>query len=44
QISFLKLTSPADRPYGSPDLGSKYQGQTEATSSRIYQDFRPPQP
>ena len=44
QISFLQLTAPADRPYGSPELGSKYQGQTEATSSRMYQDFRAPQP
>jgi dCTP deaminase len=40
QISFLRLTTPAERLYGSPELGSKYQGQTEPTASRIYRDFR----
>ncbi|MBI2170542.1 MAG: dCTP deaminase, partial [Chloroflexi bacterium] len=40
QISFLRLTTPAERLYGSPELGSKYQGQTEPTPSRIYRDFR----
>ena len=39
QISFLRLSTPVDRPYGSPGLGSKYQGQQEPTPSRIYQDF-----
>jgi dCTP deaminase len=39
QISFLRLTSPAERLYGSAGLGSKYQGQTEPTGSRYYQDF-----
>jgi len=39
QISFLRLTTPVERPYGSPQLGSKYQGQTGPTASRIYQDF-----
>ena len=29
-----------DRPYGSPGLGSKYQGQQEPTPSRAYQDFK----
>ncbi|MCU0506695.1 MAG: dCTP deaminase, partial [Chloroflexi bacterium] len=28
QISFLVLSSSVDRPYGSPGLGSKYQGQS----------------
>ena len=28
QLSFLELTTPAERPYGSPELRSKYQGQT----------------
>ena len=42
QISFLSLTTPAERLYGSPDLGSKYQGQTEPTASRSHRDF--PQP
>ena len=31
QISFLRLTSPAENLYGSKNLGSKYQGQTEPT-------------
>ncbi len=39
QISFLRLSTPVDRPYGSPGLGSKYQGQQEPTPSRIHQDF-----
>ncbi len=39
QVSFLRLTTPVDRPYGSPQLGSKYQGQTGPTPSRISQEF-----
>ena len=39
QLSYLKLTSEAEFPYGSPELGSKYQGQTDATASRIHRDF-----
>jgi dCTP deaminase len=39
QISFLRLTTPVDRPYGSPELGSKYQGQTGPTPSRISREF-----
>ncbi|MDA1348849.1 MAG: dCTP deaminase [Chloroflexi bacterium] len=38
QLSYLRLSTPADNPYGSPGLGSKYQGQTEPTASRAYQD------
>ncbi len=40
QLSFLYLSTPADNPYGSPGLGSKYQGQTDPTASRIHKDFR----
>lgn len=40
QISFLRLTSPADHPYGSQDAGSRYQGQTQPTPSRYYLDYR----
>lgn len=40
QISFTRLTAPAERPYGSPELGSKYQGQQEPTASRVYRDFQ----
>ncbi len=36
QISFAQMTTPVDRPYGTADLGSKYQGQTEATPSRAH--------
>jgi dCTP deaminase len=39
QISFLRLTTPVDRPYGSEELGSKYQGQTGPTASRISREF-----
>jgi dCTP deaminase len=38
QISFLRISTPVDRPYGSEGLGSKYQGQTGPTPSRIFQD------
>jgi dCTP deaminase len=34
QLSFMSLDRPALRPYGSPDLGSHYQGQRAATESR----------
>jgi dCTP deaminase len=34
QLSFMMLDRPARRPYGSPDLGSHYQGQRAATASR----------
>ncbi len=33
QISFEYLDAPAQRPYGSPGLGSHYQGQTGATAA-----------
>ena len=39
QISFLRLSTPAERLYGSPELGSKYQGQAGPTASRFHQDF-----
>ena len=34
QLSFMTLDQPAQRPYGSPGLGSHYQGQRAATASR----------
>jgi dCTP deaminase len=34
QLSFMTLDRPAQRPYGSPGLGSHYQGQRAATESR----------
>ncbi len=41
QISFLRMSTPVERLYGSEGLASKYQGQTGPTPSRIFQDFRP---
>jgi dCTP deaminase len=38
QISFFKMSSPVERPYGSPGLGSKYQGQSEPTASAFHRD------
>jgi dCTP deaminase len=40
QISFLRMTTPADHPYGSKELGSKYQGQRGPTPSRYFENFR----
>jgi len=40
QISFIRMTTPADRPYGSAELGSKYQNQRGPTSSRYFENFR----
>jgi dCTP deaminase len=34
QLSFMTLDRPAQKPYGSPGLGSHYQGQLAATESR----------
>ena len=39
QISFQALSTPVDRPYGSAELGSRYQGQQDPTASRAHLDF-----
>ena len=39
QLCILRLTSPAEHPYGSARAGSKYQGQRGPTPSRSYQNF-----
>jgi dCTP deaminase len=39
QISFLKMTTPAETPYGSAGLGSKYQHQRGPTPSRYFENF-----
>jgi dCTP deaminase len=39
QISFHRMTTPADVPYGSDALGSKYQGQRGPTPSRYWENF-----
>jgi dCTP deaminase len=40
QISFYQMTTAAEHPYGSAELGSKYQGQTGPTASRMHRDFK----
>ncbi len=40
QMSFLRMSSPAEHPYGSDVTGSKYQGQRGPTPSRYYLNFR----
>jgi dCTP deaminase len=42
QLSFLRMSTPVDRPYGSAGLRSKYQGQTRPTPSRAFTEFEPP--
>lgn len=39
QLCLLSMTSAAQFPYGHPDNGSKYQGQTGPTASRAHLDF-----
>jgi dCTP deaminase len=39
QISFVQMSEPAEKPYGSGELGSKYQGQMGPTPSRYWQNF-----
>ena len=39
QISFHRMSSAVDQPYGSKELRSRYQGQTEPTASAIHVDF-----
>ena len=40
QLALFKMTSPAEVPYGTGALGSKYQGQRGPTPSRAYLNFR----
>jgi dCTP deaminase len=39
QISFMRMDASVERPYGSNEAGSKYQGQTEPTASRYHLNF-----
>jgi dCTP deaminase len=39
QISFFQMSSAVERPYGSRELGSRYQGQSTPTASQYYKDF-----
>src|SRR6478609_1293995 len=40
QISFMQMTEPAATPYGTGDIGSKYQGQRGPTPSKYWQNFQ----
>lgn len=39
QVSFMQMTTPAERPYGRGAQGSKYQGQRGPTPSRYFENF-----
>jgi dCTP deaminase len=39
QISFMRMDSPVEHPYGATEVRSKYQGQDEPTPSRFYRNF-----
>ena len=39
QISFIRMTTEADNPYGTGELGSKYQGQKGPRPSRYWENF-----
>jgi dCTP deaminase len=40
QIAVFQLTTPAERPYGSKGVNSKYQDQRGPTPSRYWENFR----
>jgi dCTP deaminase len=42
QISFIRMTTAADIPYGTGELGSKYQGQNGPRPSRYWENFEQP--
>jgi dCTP deaminase len=42
QLSFMQLSEPAERPYGTDGMGSKYQGQRGPTPSRYWKNFARP--
>jgi dCTP deaminase len=39
QLCLIKLSSPAEHPYGSEKYGSRYQGQRGPTASRSFKNF-----
>lgn len=39
QVSFMQMTTPADNPYGSGVIGSKYQGQVGPRPSQYWKNF-----
>ena len=44
QISFFRLSAPAQVPYGAAGRSSKYQGQRGPTASRFFEEFGEPEP
>ena len=40
QISFMELSTPAEKPYGSGALDSKYQDQGEPVPSQYFRNYR----
>ena len=42
QLAFFQLDGPAENPYGSSKVGSKYQGQRGPTASRYHLNLVPP--
>lgn len=39
QLAFIMMSSAVERPYGSPELRSKYQGQVGPTPSKVWEDL-----
>lgn len=39
QISFVEMSTPAERPYGHAAVGSKYQNQMGPTASRYWENY-----
>jgi deoxycytidine triphosphate deaminase len=39
QLAFFRLSTPAEQPYGTRALGSKYRGQRGPTASRYFENF-----
>ena len=42
QLAFCRLETPAQRPYGHPDLGSKYFKSQSVESSQMWKNFKKP--
>ena len=40
QVSFIRMTTKAQNPYGTLKARSRYQGQVEPTESRIFLDYK----
>jgi len=44
QVTFMRLSSPAERPYGSKGLNSKYYGDEGPHASKMYLNFKSTEP